>query len=137
MFKIIRSAFSSYVAKNEQKHLDIKESSEKITNTWVKVKNDFPEEIKQLLTNAKSKSGSNLVLLNDDHTPMEYAVFVLEGLFGMDKKTSSKKMLEVHEKGSIIVVDSIESEVANNLVFYLRGHANSRGYLLRWEIQNA
>jgi ATP-dependent Clp protease adaptor protein ClpS len=40
-----------------------------------------------------------VVLLNDDYTPMEFVVDVLERIFGMDRSTATRVMLEVHTKG--------------------------------------
>ena len=36
-----------------------------------------------------------VVLLNDDFTPMEFVVDVLEHIFGMDRTTATRVMLEV------------------------------------------
>jgi len=40
-----------------------------------------------------------VVLLNDDYTPMEFVVDVLEHIFGMDRTTATRVMLEVHTCG--------------------------------------
>ena len=40
-----------------------------------------------------------VVLLNDDYTPMEFVVEVLESIFGMDRQKATRVMLEVHTKG--------------------------------------
>lgn len=40
-----------------------------------------------------------VVLLNDDYTPMEFVVEVLERVFGLDRQTATRIMLEVHTKG--------------------------------------
>jgi len=40
-----------------------------------------------------------VVLLNDDYTPMEFVVQVLQTIFGMDRSTATRIMLEVHTKG--------------------------------------
>jgi ATP-dependent Clp protease adaptor protein ClpS len=40
-----------------------------------------------------------VVLLNDDYTPMEFVVQVLQSIFGMDRSTATRIMLEVHTKG--------------------------------------
>ena len=41
----------------------------------------------------------NVILLNDDYTPMEFVVQVLEQFFNKDPITSTRIMLEVHTKG--------------------------------------
>lgn len=40
-----------------------------------------------------------VILLNDDYTPMEFVVQVLEKVFSMDRNTATRVMLEVHTKG--------------------------------------
>lgn len=40
-----------------------------------------------------------VLLLNDDYTPMEFVVEVLEKVFSMDRVLATRVMLEVHTKG--------------------------------------
>ena len=40
-----------------------------------------------------------VVLLNDDYTPMEFVVEILETLFNMERTRATQVMLEVHTKG--------------------------------------
>ena len=40
-----------------------------------------------------------VVLLNDDFTPMDFVVDVLESIFGMERTRATQVMLEVHTKG--------------------------------------
>ena len=40
-----------------------------------------------------------VVLLNDDFTPMEFVVDVLEHIFGLDRTSATRVMLEVHTRG--------------------------------------
>jgi len=41
----------------------------------------------------------SVVLLNDDYTPMEFVVHVLEYFFGIDRERSVRIMLQVHTQG--------------------------------------
>ena len=40
-----------------------------------------------------------VVLINDDYTPMEFVVDILETVFGLDRTRATQVMLEVHTKG--------------------------------------
>ena len=40
-----------------------------------------------------------VVLINDDYTPMEFVVDILETIFGMERTRATQVMLEVHTKG--------------------------------------
>jgi ATP-dependent Clp protease adaptor protein ClpS len=44
-----------------------------------------------------------VILLNDDYTPMEFVVHVLEVFFGMDREKATRVMLTVHTTGSAVV----------------------------------
>jgi ATP-dependent Clp protease adaptor protein ClpS len=47
----------------------------------------------------KKPSLFNVLLINDDYTPMEFVVEVLESVFGMQRNNATRVMLEVHTKG--------------------------------------
>ncbi len=40
-----------------------------------------------------------VILINDDYTPMEFVVHILEIFFIMDRETATRVMLEVHTRG--------------------------------------
>ena len=54
-----------------------------------------------LKTRAKTKKPSmyKVLLLNDDYTPMEFVVLVLEKFFNKSKQEATDIMLHVHRKG--------------------------------------
>lgn len=56
-----------------------------------------------------------VLLLNDDFTPMEFVVHVLERLFGMTHAQSIEIMLTVHRKG-VAVVGVFSHEIAETKV---------------------
>lgn len=43
-----------------------------------------------------------VVLLNDDYTPMEFVVEVLEVFFGMNREKATRVMLTVHTQGKAV-----------------------------------
>jgi len=40
-----------------------------------------------------------VLMLNDDYTPMEFVVMVLQRFFGHDLESAQKIMLHVHQRG--------------------------------------
>jgi ATP-dependent Clp protease adaptor protein ClpS len=56
-----------------------------------------------------------VVMLNDDYTPMEFVVHVLERFFGMTHAQAFELMLTVHKKG-IAVVGVFSYEIAETKV---------------------
>ena len=40
-----------------------------------------------------------VVLLNDDYTPMEFVVDILQSIFAMERTQATQVMLEIHTKG--------------------------------------
>jgi ATP-dependent Clp protease adaptor protein ClpS len=67
----------------------------------------------------------SVVLLNDDYTPMEFVVDVLERFFRMDRENATRVMLEVHMKGKgvcgVFTYEIAETKVAQ-VVSYSRDH---------------
>ena len=66
-----------------------------------------------------------VVLLNDDYTPMEFVVDVLQRIFGMDRVKATRVMLEVHTKGKgvcgVFTFEIAETKVAQ-VMAYARQH---------------
>ncbi|SFR37682.1 ATP-dependent Clp protease adapter ClpS [Litoreibacter janthinus] len=56
-----------------------------------------------------------VMLLNDDYTPMEFVVLVLERFFGLNHAQSVEIMLTVHKKG-LAVVGVFAFEIAETKV---------------------
>jgi ATP-dependent Clp protease adapter protein ClpS len=53
----------------------------------------------QTASDAPSELLAEVRLLNDDHTPMEFVVQVLKRVFGKDRQTATRLMLEIHNRG--------------------------------------
>ena len=72
-----------------------------------------------VLTETRSKTQRppmyKVLLLNDDYTPMEFVVHVLERFFGLSHAQSFELMLTVHKKG-LAVVGVFSFEVAETKV---------------------
>src|SRR5574340_501279 len=50
-------------------------------------------------TRTKPPPMYKVLLLNDDYTPMDFVVVVLQRLFGMDRERATRVMLQVHREG--------------------------------------
>jgi ATP-dependent Clp protease adaptor protein ClpS len=52
-------------------------------------------------TNPKTRKPSmyKVIMLNDDYTPMEFVISVLERFFGKNREEAMNIMLHVHQKG--------------------------------------
>ena len=55
--------------------------------------------LKEAKPELKKPSMYKVVLLNDDYTPMEFVVTLLEKLFGLDREKATRIMLQVHTHG--------------------------------------
>src|SRR5262245_52693684 len=66
-----------------------------------------------------------VILLNDDFTPMDFVVDVLEQIFAMDRTTATRVMLEVHTRGKgvcgVFTYEIAETKVAQ-VTTYARQH---------------
>jgi len=71
-----------------------------------------------------------VVLYNDDYTPMEFVVSLLESLFQMSPSRATQIMLNIHRKGAGVAGIYV-LEVAETKVAAVHRHAEERGYPLR------
>jgi len=66
-----------------------------------------------------------VVLINDDYTPMEFVVDVLQRIFGLDRPKATRIMLEVHTRGKgvcgVFTFEIAETKVAQ-VTSYARQH---------------
>ena len=82
---------------------------------------DDPDDIGEgdlaVKTRSKSKRPPlyKVMILNDDYTPMEFVVHVLERFFGMSSAQAFEIMLTVHKKG-LAVVGVFSHEIAETKV---------------------
>ncbi len=71
----------------------------------------------------KTPSMYKVLMLNDDYTPMEFVVHVLEKFFGMNRSDATRIMLHVHQRGvgicGVFTYEVAESKV-NSVVDYAR-----------------
>jgi ATP-dependent Clp protease adaptor protein ClpS len=60
---------------------------------------DFDLAVEEARPEIKEPPLYRVVLINDDYTPMEFVVNILESIFGMERTRATQVMLEVHTKG--------------------------------------
>lgn len=78
---------------------------------------DDPDGIVVVETRPKTRKPPlyKVLLLNDDYTPMEFVVLILERFFGLTHAQSFEIMLTVHKKG-VAVVGVFSHEIAETKV---------------------
>ncbi len=81
-------------------------------------------------TKTKRPSMYKVLLLNDDYTPMEFVVHVLERFFGMNQAMAVELMLTVHRKG-LAVVGVFSFEVAETKVTQVMEYAQRNEHPLQ------
>lgn len=71
-----------------------------------------------------------VLMLNDDYTPMDFVVEVLEDLFSMDRQRATKTMLEVHTEGQALC-GIFTFEIAEAKVEQANSYAQHHGHPLQ------
>lgn len=84
----------------------------------------------QVLERQATPPRFKVVLYNDDYTPMEFVVQLLESVFSMGPSEATQVMLHIHKKGSGVAGVYV-LEVAETKVALVHRQAESRGYPLR------
>ncbi len=77
-----------------------------------------------------------VLLLNDDYTPMEFVVDVLERVFGLDRPTATRVMLEVHTRGKG-VCGVFTYEIAETKVAQVTSYARQQQHPLLCTMEEA
>ena len=75
-----------------------------------------------------------VVLLNDDYTPMEFVVQVLEQFFGMNREKATQVMLAVHTKGKG-VCGIYPQDIAETKASQVNESARESGHPLLCEVE--
>ena len=70
-----------------------------------------------------------VILLNDDYTPMEFVVDVLQRIFAMDRTKATRIMLEVHTRGKGIC-GVYTYEIAETKVAQVNGYSRQHQHPL-------
>lgn len=89
-------------------------------------------------TRARTKRPSQykVLLLNDDYTPMEFVVHVLQRFFKMDMEEATRVMLQVHQRG-VGVCGIFSYEVAETKVNQVMDFARQNQHPLQCTLEKA
>jgi ATP-dependent Clp protease adaptor protein ClpS len=89
-------------------------------------------------TRPKTKKPSNykVLMLNDDYTPMEFVVLVLQRYFTMDIEDATRVMLQVHQQG-VAVCGVFTYEVAETKVAQVIDFARENQHPLQCTLEKA
>ena len=98
-------------------------------------KDDFQRGL-LLDTKPKTKKPSmyNVLLLNDDYTPMEFVIEVLEKFFGKRQDEATQIMLHVHQKG-IGVCGIYTYEIAETKAVQVTNYARKYEHPLQLQLE--
>ncbi len=77
-----------------------------------------------------------VVLLNDDFTPMEFVISILQEYFFKDRETATRIMLKVHHEGKG-VCGIFPKDIANTKVELVLKHARQEGHPLQCTMEEA
>lgn len=77
-----------------------------------------------------------VVLLNDDYTPMDFVVHVLERFFSLDRPRATRIMLEVHTRGKGIC-GVFTHEIAETKVSQVNAYSRENQHPLLCTLERA
>ncbi len=84
----------------------------------------------------KQPSMYRVLLLNDDYTPMEFVVHVLQSFFFMDMEQATAVMLQVHTKG-VGICGTFSYEIAETKVSLVNGFARENEHPLQCAMEKS
>ncbi len=77
-----------------------------------------------------------VVLINDDYTPMEFVVHILESFFSIDRENATRIMLEVHTSGKG-VCGIFTHEIAETKVSLVNNYSRENNHPLLCTMEKA
>jgi|TARA_B110000908_G_C10136553_1_gene394742 ATP-dependent Clp protease adaptor protein ClpS len=91
------------------------------------------EEVKNKF---KKPSMYNVILLNDDYTPMDFVIEILQRFFNMDSDTANAIMLTIHYKGKALC-GTYSAEVAETKVDQVLRYAKENQHPLKCTMEQS
>ncbi|MFC0180938.1 ATP-dependent Clp protease adapter ClpS [Thorsellia kenyensis] len=90
------------------------------------------DEVKEKIPTPPGKY--DVILLNDDFTPMDFVIDVLMHFFHHPEETAINLMLKVHNEGSA-VCGTYTAEIAESKVLQVNQYAKSHEHPLKCDLQ--
>jgi ATP-dependent Clp protease adaptor protein ClpS len=84
----------------------------------------------------KPPSLYHVIMINDDFTPMEFVVHILQSVFFMDSAKATQVMLQVHHEGGAIC-GTFTRDVAKAKAARVQALAEQQHYPLRCKVEPA
>ncbi len=84
----------------------------------------------------KTPSFYKVVILNDDFTPQDYVIFVLQKFFKKSEQEATQLMLQVHLKG-MGVAGVYTYEIAETKAFQVNENSRQQKYPLKCIVEKA
>lgn len=99
-------------------------------------KNDDGLVLQEAKPRVKRPPLYKVLLLNDDYTPMEFVVHVLEKIFGMNREKATQIMLHVHTRG-VGVCGVYSRDVAETKVALVNDYSRENQHPLKCVMEEA
>ena len=92
--------------------------------------------VTQTKTKTQKPSMYRVLILNDDYTPMEFVVAVIQEYFNKDRETATQIMLNVHRDGKGMC-GVYPKDIASTKVELVLTHARKAGHPLQCVMEEA
>tara|TARA_B110000196_G_C21091278_1_gene637685 strand:+ start:978 stop:1304 length:327 start_codon:yes stop_codon:yes gene_type:complete len=101
--------------------------SDEQNNDW---QSDNDLTVSPVKPDLKQPPKYQVLMLNDDYTPMDFVIKVLEGLFRMEHESATRTMLQVHTEG-LAQCGVYTFEIAEAKVEQANSYAQQHGHPLQ------
>ena len=101
-----------------------------------KDQNDIVIERKEQQEKLQPPPMYQVLLLNDDYTPMEFVVAIIQEYFNKDRETATQIMLKVHRDGKGMC-GVYPKDIASTKVVLVLTHARKAGHPLQCVMEEA
>ena len=106
----------------------------RLSKDTIDASNDLGSAVLEKDPELKEPPLYQVILINDDYTPMEFVVYVLQTVFNHTHEKSTQIMMAVHTKGKG-VCGIFSKEIAEMMSFEVNTMAKDHGHPLLSEIE--